>query len=155
MPVSIYNYKQKTDLENFNQTIAISLDDIKAFIDQVSDVLSVEFANKDHLGIMAALLGVDLNKAEDQYLQRRQLKNALDVIKTKGTIECFQALLYNFGLDLEIIPLWTADFIEETKLTPPFIKITSLPVLSEGLFDITVYNPDLQSDTKQNIFTVS
>lgn len=155
MPVSIYNYKQKTDLENFNQTIAISLDEIKAFIDQVSDILSIDFVNKDQLAVIAALLGVDLNKSEDVNLQRKQLKNALDVIKSKGTLECFTALLYNFGLDIEIIPLWTPDYSEESLIKPPFIQISSLPQIQPGLFAVTVINPDDQVDTKESCFTVS
>lgn len=155
MPINIYNYNEKTDLENFNRVIAISLDELKAFIDEISDVLSIEFANKEQLAIIASLLHVTLDRNEDEFLQRKQLKTALDIIKTKGTIECFKILMYNFGLDIKIIPLWTADYNRNILISPPYIKIEFLPPLAIAENNVTVYNPDYQYNTKSNSFTVS
>ncbi len=155
MPVNIYNHSEKTDLENFNRTIAISLDEIKSFTDEISDILSIEFAKKEHLGVIASLLHVTLDKNEDEFLQRKQLRTALDIIKTKGTIECFRILMYNFGLDIKIIPLWTADYTKDILIEPPYIKIEALPPLLPSTNAITVYNPDYQYNTKANSFTVS
>ena len=112
MPINIYNYNNKTDLENFNHVIALNLDEMKSFIDEVSDTLSVDFVDKKYFGIIASLLNVELNLAEDEFLQRRQLKTALDTIRSKGTLECFSVLMYNFGLTIEITPLWTPDYNE-------------------------------------------
>ena len=93
MPIPIYNFNNKTDLENFNHVIALNLDEIKAFTDEVSDTLSIDYVNKEYFGIIASLLNVDLNKSEDEYLQRKQLKTAIDTIKTKGTLDCFKVLM--------------------------------------------------------------
>lgn len=150
MPINIYNFNNKTDLENFNHVIALNLDEMKAFIDEVSDNLSIDFVNKDYFAIIASLLNVDLDKSEDEFLQRRQLKTALDTIRSKGTLECFKVLMYNFGLEIEVIPLWTPDYAEYTEVTPPYIMIQGLPSMDAGVYGITIVNPDYQSNTKDN-----
>lgn len=143
MPTPIYNYSNKSDLQNFNRVISVSLDEMKSFIDEISDTLSIDFVKPEHFAIIASLLNVDLNKSEDEYLQRRQLKTALDLIKSKGTIDCFKVLMYNFGLEIEIIPLWTADYVEKVPIYPPTIVFTQ-PELSGGSYKVTVLNPDGQ-----------
>lgn len=144
MTLPIYDFSSKKDLENFNHVIALNLDDMKSFIDEVTNNLNVDIIDKNYFGILASLLSVDLTNTEDEYLQRRQLKTALDTIRSKGTLECFRVLMYNFGLEIDVIPLWTPDYYEEVKVSAPYIKITMLPEVSEGTYDVTVLNPDNQ-----------
>lgn len=156
MPINVYNFKDHSDLENYNHIIALNLDEMKAFIDQVSDNLSIEFVDAKYFGIIAALLNVDLNKIEDTNLQRQQLRTALDTIRAKGTLECFKVLMYNFGLDIDIVPLWTPDYYEETEVIPPYIKVQGLPpIASPGKYDVTVLNPDQQFNTLTNGITIT
>ena len=147
MPVRRYDYDNRTDLENFNHVIALNLDEMKAFIDEVSDVLSIDFVDKEYFGIIASLLNVDLNREEDEFLQRRQLKTALDTIKSKGTLECFKVLMYTFGLVIDIIPLWTPDYVEDIAISAPYIRIDNFPALPIDKYDVVVFNPDEQFDT--------
>jgi hypothetical protein len=159
MPINIYDFNSKTDLENFNHIIALNLDEMKSFIDEVSDNLSVEFVDQKYFGIIASLLNVQLDKSEDQYLQRQQLRTALDTIRSKGTLECFKVLMYNFGLEIDIIPLWTPDYYEELEITPPYIVIDGNVFLNMkipiDLYTVRVMNPDSQLDTFENSFTVT
>ena len=155
MPITIYDFRTKTDLENFNHIIALNLDEMKSFIDEISDTLSTDFTSKKYFGIIASLLNVELDKSEDEFLQRRQLKTALDTIKTKGTLECFTVLMYNFGLEIEIIPLWTPDYSENIPIIPPYIRIMDYGTgLTDGDNDVIVYNPDLQYNIKTKGFSV-
>jgi len=155
MPVNIYDITKHTDLENFNHVIALNLDEMKAFIDEVSDNLSIEFVDEKYFGIIAALLNVDLNKSEDPNLQRQQLRTALDTIRSKGTVECFKVFMYNFGLTVDVVPLWTPDYYEEIEVVPPYIKVGPLDSMATGLYSITVINPDQQIQTVEKLFTIT
>jgi hypothetical protein len=154
MPINIYDITKHTDLENFNHVIALNLDEMKAFIDEVSDNLSIEFVDEKYFGIIAALLNVDLNKSEDPNLQRQQLRTALDTIRSKGTVECFKVFMYNFGLTVDVIPLWTPDYYEELEVVPPYIKAGPLEPMNAGVYSITVINPDQQIQTVEKLFTI-
>jgi hypothetical protein len=154
MPINIYNINTHSDLENFNHVVALNLDEMKSFIDEVSDNLSIEFVDEKYFGIIAALLNVELNKNEDPNLQRQQLRTALDTIRSKGTVECFKVFMYNFGLTVDIIPLWTPDYYEELEVVPPYIKVDYFDPMATGLYPITVINPDQQIQTVEKLFTI-
>jgi hypothetical protein len=62
--------------------------------------------------------------------------------------------MYNFGLDIEVITLWTADFYETITIVPPYLVVT-LPPMSVGSKYVTVYNPDAQYHVKTTSFSVS
>lgn len=157
MPINVWNFQNHTDLENYNHIIALNLDEMKTFIDQVADNLSIEFVDEKYFAIIASLLNVDLNKIEDTNLQRQQLRTALDTIRAKGTLECFKVLMYNFGLDITITPLWTPDYYEEIEVSPPYIQIQALPDFTtsgNGEYNVTVLNPDQQFNTLTNGLTL-
>lgn len=141
-----------TDLQQFNKIVAVSLDEVKSFIDELTDILDPTFAKKETLPILAAMLNVTLNKNEDDIFQRRQIKTAVDLFKAKGTEEAFKALLYNIGFSAEVIPLWTADYSEEVVVTAPYIRIDNLVVLQEGMQEIYVVNPDEQYTNNSTLF---
>jgi phage tail P2-like protein len=145
-----FNWDTTTDIQKITQTVAVSLDELKAWIDQILDNLSIDSCPIEHLNIIANLLGYPANKEDDPDFIRRSLRNAINLYKSKGTEESIKVIFYNLGFNVDIVPLWTADFVEKVQIFPPYIA-TKVPVISKtgipynaGYVDITIMNPDDQ-----------
>lgn len=145
--MSNFDYNNSSDIEKLNHIAAVTLDQIKALIDQLIDVYDLDFVKDEHLNIIASILGYPLDREDDNEFKRRQLKAAIDSYKAKGTEESIRVLFYTMGLNVEVIPLWTPDFREEITLTPPYVRIASTPENSEGFKDVILINPDSQYHT--------
>lgn len=142
-----FDYEAGTPIENLTQVVSITLDELKAYTDQIMDVFDVDMAQPEHLPIIGALFGFQIDTNEDPEYQRKLLKTSIDLLKTKGTIEAFQIVFSNLGYNVKVHPMWTADVSEEVTVNLPYIQINNLPPNAVGTYDIVVLNPDDQLDT--------
>ena len=153
-----FDYANATDVQKLNQTVAVTLDEIKAWIDQILDNLNVDTCPVEHLNIIANLLGYPVNKEDDPDFVRRSLKSAISLYKSKGTEEAIKVIFYNLGFNVEVVPLWTPDFIEQVSVSPPYIeaRVPTIPIggipYDVGYCDVTVMNPDEQTSTASGMY---
>ena len=155
MPTKKFDYVNGTDVENFVQGVAITMDEAKAEVDRVMDIFDPDYATIDELPILGSLFGFDIDTKEDPEYQRKLLKTAIDLIKNKGTLSSFNILFHNLGYDMNLVPLWTADYSEEVAINLPYIQISEMPQLTTGTYDIMVVNPDDQYGTDTQILTIT
>jgi len=145
--MKLFNNETATDLEKLNNVVAVSLDDIKAEIDQIVDNFDIDNVRPERLNIIGNMLGYKLGRETDPDFKRRSLKTAIDFYKSKGTPESIRILFFTLGFDVEVIPLWTADFQEQIEIAAPYIRVAT-PVLKHvfapGYYDVHVLNPDEQ-----------
>lgn len=149
--MKLFDSETATDLEALNNVIAVSLDDLKAEIDQIVDNFDIDNAKAARLNIIGNLLGYKLGRETDPDFQRRSLKTAIDFYKAKGTPDSIKILFYTLGFDVEVIPLWSADFQEQILIEPPYISIAMISIpdnFQPGYYDVSVLNPDLQTATE-------
>lgn len=141
-----FDYQNASDVEALNQTVAVTMDEIKAFIDQLFDNFNVDTCSTEHLNIIANVLGYPIDKEDDPDFIRKSLKNAISLYKSKGTAECIKVLFYNLGFYVDVVPLWTPDFVENVRIYPPYLKVDPA-AYAIGFYDVTVINPDEQFTT--------
>jgi phage tail P2-like protein len=153
-----FDYSRATDVQKLNQTVAVTLDEVKAWVDQILDNLNIDTCPVEHMNIIANLLGYPINKEDDPDFIRRSLKNAINLYKSKGTEEAIKVIFYNLGFNVEVVPLWTPDFVEQVAVYPPYLEV-KVPLIPEGglpynggYYDITVINPDDQMYTTSGAY---
>jgi phage tail-like protein len=105
-------------LDAFTQVFAITLDEIKQAIDELPLILDIEHCPPRYLRVIAEMLNFPLEDVDNTAEQRRQLRTAIDWYKAKGSRKAFRAILYAFGFDTEMIPLWTEDYATFTDTIP-------------------------------------
>jgi phage tail P2-like protein len=152
-----FDYANATDASALTHEVAISLDEAKAFIDQLLNSFDIEACPVENLNIIANILGFPVNKEDDPDFMRRSLRNAIALYKAKGTADSVKVLFYNLGFYVDVVPLWTPDFTESVQIFPPYVKATISKITSgnpykPGYYDITIINPDNQSDTSVGAF---
>lgn len=98
------------DLRSFIQIMAITMDEMKDYIDSFSEVFDIDRCDAQYLPYIAAILGYDLNRSDSTESQRRQLKTAVAWYKVKGTFESFKILFYALGYQIRLYELWTTDY---------------------------------------------
>ena len=92
------------------QVFAVTLDEIKQAIDEFPQLFDIDHCPPKYLRVIAELLNFPLEDVDTVAEQRRQLKLAINLYKTKGARKAFTAILYAFGFYSSIIPLWTEDY---------------------------------------------
>ena len=152
-----FDYSKASDASALTHEVAISLDTAKAFIDQLLNSFDIEAAPVENLNIIANILGFPVNKDDDPDFMRRSLRNAIALYKAKGTSDSVKVLFYNLGFYVDVVPLWTPDFTESVQIFPPYVKATISKITSgnpyrPGYYDVTIINPDNQSDTSIGAF---
>jgi phage tail-like protein len=153
-----YDYANATDADALTHEVAITLDEAKAAIDQLLNSFDVEACPVENLNIIANILGFPIDREDDPDFVRRGLKSAISLYKAKGTAESIKVLFYNLGFYVDVVPLWTPDFVEKVRVSPPYIKavVASVPPNGNpylaGFYDVTVMNPDEQYDTSSGAF---
>ena len=120
-------------LHYFTQTIALTLDEIKQAVDEFTNLIDVDTCPANYLRAIADFLDYPLEDRDTIAERRHQLKNAIYWYRKKGAVPAFEAILYAFGFDATIIPLWTtmedetygsyAEFFE----TPPGVARGIIP----------------------------
>ena len=152
-----FNYASGSSYQVLNHEVAITLDELKGYIDQLLDNFDIDKVSDEHLYIIADLIGFPIDKETDPDFKRRSLRSAIDLYKAKGTVESVVILFYTLGLNVEVLPLWTPDYTDMVEIFPPYIvaetaELTGNNKYEPGLYDVTVINPDLQYHTVQNMF---
>ena len=98
------------DLANFTKVLALTLDDIKSYIDTFPAIFDIERCDPKYFPAIAALLGYPLNRLDSMDSQRLQIKNAIQFWRRKGTTEVFRILFYLLDYEIEMVELWTQDY---------------------------------------------
>lgn len=148
-----FDTENKSDVQAVTQLAAMTLDTVKFYIDTILDNFDIDRVPDENLDIIHNILGYPRDKEEEPSFLRKNLKYAIDLYKTKGTVDSIKILFYSLGIDVDIIPLWTPDYTEYIEITPPYIKFV-LPQLqyTASYTDITVVNPDEQMYTSSNSY---
>lgn len=94
-------------LEDLTEVYAVSLDEIKQAVDEFPLLFDIDHCPPKYLRVIAEMLAYPLEEVDSTAEQRRQLKEAINWYKTKGSRKGFLAMLYAFGFYAELIPLWT------------------------------------------------
>ena len=76
----------KGQLQRFLKLVSFALDEVKGLIDAFPVMLNVDKTDADYLPLIAALVGIDFNYDIPIPRQREEIKRAVEVYKTKGTI---------------------------------------------------------------------
>ena len=106
------------DLVNFIQVFAVTMDELKDYIDSFVEIFDIDRCESKYLPSIAAILGYDLNRGDSVESQRRQLKTAVGWYKVKGTHESFKILFYSLGYTIDLWELWTEDYSTFHKFLP-------------------------------------
>lgn len=141
-----FNKKASTDLSKLLNTVALTLDELKAYVDQFVDNIDIERVDPKNIDIPAHLLGYPFSNETEPEFKRKLLRTAIDFYKAKGTAESIRILFYTLGLNVEVVPLWSADFVSYVDVTPPYIQFyyEMIGAPTGNYNDVTVINPDEQ-----------
>ena len=141
-----FNKTASTDLGKLLNGVALTLDEIKSYIDLYIDNIDIERVPPENIDIPANLLGYPFSNETEAEFKRKLLRTAIDFYKAKGTAESVRILFYTLGLNVEVIPLWTPDFASYVNVDPPYIQayfeIQGSP--TGNYKSVTVINPDEQ-----------
>ena len=150
------------DVTGLVKTCAVTLDQVKAYVDEFVYNLDVNKLRSENFSIVANDLGVELETTDIDEFNKRNILLAIDSYKSKGTLDSIRILFYTLGFDVEVVPLWTPDYIEDVILPPPYLyftlpkyfPLTSVPSpFPVGTVDVSVSNPDGQYDLYPKSFT--
>jgi phage tail-like protein len=142
-----FNTPANTDLKKLVNVAAYTLDELKAYIDQFVDNFDIERVDPKNISIISNLLGYPFSNETEIEFKRRLLRTAIDFYKAKGTADSIKILFYTLGLNVDVVPLWTADFKDFVEITPPYVQaeITLVEADITGAYkDVTIINPDEQ-----------
>ncbi len=98
------------DLKNFTKILALTLDDVKSYIDTFPAIFDIDRCDSKYFGAIAALLGYPLNRLDSIESQRLQIRNAVQFWRKKGTVDVFKILFYLLDYNIEMVELWTQDY---------------------------------------------
>jgi len=110
------------DFAAFTEVFAITLDEIKQAIDEFPLLFDIEHCPARYLRVIAELLNFPLEDSDSTAEQRRQLKEAINWYRSKGSRRAFTAILYAFGFYATMVPLWTEDYSLFTDTIPGVAK---------------------------------
>lgn len=110
------------DLKDFLQVVAITFDEFYGFIDEFTTLFDPDRCPAKYLPYLAKLINYPLNtrgfdsevpSLKDAAVRRArlQLRTAVDVYKRKGLKEAFQILFYGLGYYIELVELWTNNYV--------------------------------------------
>lgn len=144
-----FNKTASSDITKFLNGVALTLDEIKTDIDLFINNIDIEKVNPNNINIPANLLGYPFSNETEAEFKRKLLKTAIDFYKAKGTSESIRILFYTLGLNVEVVPLWTADITSYVDVTPPYIQAYfELKTNPTGNYkNLSVINPDGQLHT--------
>jgi phage tail-like protein len=85
------------DLKAFLSIPAVTLDEIKALIDQFPSLFDVDTCREDFLPMLALLVGYRYDPLRDPLIQRREIRDAIETHRRKGTIPAILRTLQRNG----------------------------------------------------------
>lgn len=110
------------DMAIFTEVFAITMDEIKQAIDELPLLFDIDHCPPRYLRVIAELLNFPLEDVDSTAEQRRQLKDAINWYRSKGSRKAFTAILYAFGFYTTMVPLWTEDYLAFTDTIPGVAK---------------------------------
>lgn len=142
-----YNFSSPsdTDIKKLTNVVSYTLDELKSYIDQFIDNFDIERVEPKNINIIGNLLGYPFSNETEVEFKRRLLRTAIEFYKAKGTSDSIKILFYTLGLNVEVTPLWTADFQDFVEISPPYVQAeVDVPSLTGLYKDVTIINPDEQ-----------
>ena len=118
-------------LDHLTQVFALSLDEIKQAIDRFVELFDIDHCPPRYLYTIARLLNYPLSERDGVSTQRKQLREAIEWYRFKGARKSFESMLYAFGFNATVVPLWTEDYEVFTENLPEVTKV-------EGVYTNTV-----------------
>jgi hypothetical protein len=110
------------DMAIFTEVFAITMDEIKQAIDELPLLFDIDHCPPRYLRVIAELLNFPLEDVDSTAEQRRQLKDAVNWYRSKGSRKAFISILYAFGFYVTMVPLWTEDYLAFTDTIPGVAK---------------------------------
>ncbi|MBI5788779.1 MAG: hypothetical protein HZA78_08005 [Candidatus Schekmanbacteria bacterium] len=94
----------KGQLQRFLKLVSFGLDEVKGLIDAFPIMLNVDKADADYLPMLAELVGLDFSYDIPIPRQREEIKRAVEIYKTKGSIPAIMRFCRNIiGFDPQIV----------------------------------------------------
>ncbi len=94
---------QKGQLQRFLKLVSFALDEVKGMIDAFPVMLNVDKTDADYLPLLAVLVGIDFSYDIPIPRQREEIKRAVEIYKTKGSIPGIKRFCRNIiGFDPQI-----------------------------------------------------
>jgi hypothetical protein len=117
------------DLSQYLQVVAISMDEFYCFIQDFTTLFDPDRCDPKYLTYLAKLINWPLNtRGFDSTVPsiqeasisraRKQLREAVEVYKRKGLKEAFQILFYALGYYIELVELWTNNYVNFVEDIP-------------------------------------
>ena len=95
---SVYREKDAAgDIKAFLSIPAISIEEIRALIDGFSSIFDVDSCDARFLPLIGALVGYDYDPLGDPESQRREIREAIDYYRRKGTASAITGTLTTRG----------------------------------------------------------
>jgi len=94
----LYKVKDESgDLDTFLRVPAESLDDLKDLADRFPEIFDVNRCDPRFLPFLSRIVGVTFDPLRDADLQRRAVREAIEVYRRKGSIPAITRTLVNLG----------------------------------------------------------
>lgn len=90
------------DLRAFLAIPAATLDELKALIDRLPDIWDVDACDPRFLPLLAAIAGYTFDPTCDPDVQRREIREAIEQYRRKGSIPAIRRSLVNVGWEGEV-----------------------------------------------------
>ena len=97
------------DSEALISLLGNEIDLTKTDINVLYNLYCIDYTNDDLLNIIAAYFNYNVSYIGDSNFHRDNLKNIIDMHRSKGAKPSFDSLMSSLGYTVRIIPLWTAD----------------------------------------------
>lgn len=152
------------DLKQFLQVVAVRFDEFYCFIEQFTSIFDPERCDPKYLPYLAHLINYPLSTRgfdstnmaiRDAAVARarRQLMQAVEVYKRKGLKEAFQILFYGLGYYIELVELWTDDYVNFDETVPADGSIYHPTLNPKGWFKSPYFGIKLVALNQNSVWT--
>ncbi len=94
----IYREQDTTgDLQAFLRVPAITLDELKDLIDRLPDIFDIDRCDVRFIPLLSAVVGYSFDPTRDPDTQRREIREAIESYRRKGSIPAIERSLTNIG----------------------------------------------------------
>ncbi len=154
------------DLKQFLHVVAISMDEFYCFIEDFTTIFDPDLCPEAYLPYLAKLINYPLNtRGMDSLVpaikeaailrSRRQLRQAVEVYKRKGLKEAFQILFYGLGYYIELVELWTQNYVTFHPEVPATATLYHPVTNPRGWYKSPYFGIKLISINQQSVCTDS
>lgn len=100
------------DLKQYVEVMALTLDEFDQNITDFQSIWDIDLCPKKYLPYIAQMIGWSFGPEDTEAEMRNQLRLAIPFYKKKGLEESFRILCYSYGLLVDVIPLWSDDYLD-------------------------------------------